>query len=84
MIENIEESKFVELRKEFYKETRTFAMTNKKGYTKWLEAKLVKKLTVPDVMVTSCCKGTGFIDLPNGEDVYCCCKKGKEQRLQQY
>ena len=47
--EKIEESKFVELRKEFYKETRTFAMTNKKGYTKWLEAKLVKKLTIPNV-----------------------------------
>ena len=43
-----------------------------------------KQLSIHDVVVTSCCKGTGFIDLPNGEDCYCCCEKGNEQRRQQY
>ena len=41
-------------------------------------------LTIPVVSVSSCCKGTGYIDLPNGEDCYCCCEKGKEERKQQH
>ena len=43
-----------------------------------------KALTLTDVIVSSCCKGTGFIELPNGEDCYCCCEIGKKQRSQQY
>jgi len=72
MIENIEESKFVELRKEFYKETRTFAMTNKKGYTKWLEAKLVKKLTIPNVRNHVVCDDWIHQErIKNNDDNYC-------------
>ena len=43
-----------------------------------------KQLTLTDVIVSSCCKGTGFIELPNGEDCYCFCEIGKKQRSQQY
>jgi hypothetical protein len=67
MNDNIDENKFVELRKEFYKETNTFAMTNKKGYTKFLETKVVKNFSLCDVSQQSELL-TGFVRFERLQD----------------
>ena len=55
-----------------------------KELIKYVKEETKKQLTLTDVIVSSCCKGTGFIELPNGEDCYCFCEIGKKQRSQQY
>ena len=50
----------------------------------FIKKEKAEQLTLTDVIVSSCCKGTGFIELPNGEDCYCFCEIGKKQRSQQY